>query len=472
MVDVRTRFAPSPTGYLHIGGARTALFNWLFSRHHGGKFILRIEDTDRLRSTEQFSQEICESLAWLGLDWDGGPYYQSQRSHIYHDHIEKLLKEGKVYRCYCTPHELEERRKKARADGKKPKYDRRCRELTRAPDKPAAMRLKAPQHGTTQVDDLVRGAVAFENAELDDLILCRADGVPTYNFVVVVDDATMGISHVIRGDDHLNNTPRQMLIYQALGYQPPQFAHVPLILGQDKTRLSKRHGATSVLAYKEMGYLPEALVNFLVRLGWSHGDQEIFSRQELIEKFSLASVGKSAGVFNLEKLTWLTMHYIKTADTGKLAGLLLPFLKERGLAAEPGGYLNRAVDSLKERSKTLVEMADQAQFYFTEEIEYQPKAARKFLTPEMGDILSRFIDSFQQLASFRAEDIETVFKNIQESSEKSLTQLAQATRVALTGGTVSPGIYETMEILGRDRVIKRLTRAADFVRQQGEEVSP
>ena len=339
---VRTRFAPSPTGHLHIGSARTALFNWLFARHHGGVFVLRIEDTDRARSTEESTRAILEAMEWLGLDWDEGPLYQSQRTDIYREHIELLLSQDKAYRCYCDPDELEAKRKEAQKQGGKPKYDGTCRELTAVhADKPFAIRFRAPQSGQTEVNDLIKGKVVFENAELDDLIICRRDGTPTYNFVVVVDDVTMKISHLIRGDDHLNNTPRQILLYQALDYPLPQFAHMSLTLGKDRARLSKRHGATAVMSYKELGYLPQALINFIVRLGWSCGDEEIFSTDELIEKFTLDNVGKAAGIFNPDKLDWLNSHYIKQESEPKLAELLIPFLEKRDIRIDDKDYLVR-----------------------------------------------------------------------------------------------------------------------------------
>ena len=329
MTSVRTRFAPSPTGYLHIGGARTALFNYLFARHHGGKFILRIEDTDRERSTTEAIEAILQALRWLQLDWDEGPFYQTQRFPLYRERIQKLLAEGRAYPCVCTPEELEAKRQAAQREKRKPAYDGTCRPKKGAipplpKDKPYAVRFRSPQTGTTVVDDAVKGRVVFENRELDDLIIARSDGTPTYNFCVVVDDIDMGITHIIRGDDHLSNTPRQILLYQALGHVPPQFAHVPLILGLDKARLSKRHGATSVTAYRDMGYFPAALVNYLVRLGWSHGDQEIFSREELIEKFTLEEVGKSAGAFNPEKLVWVNFYYMKTRPLSQLAEEIVP----------------------------------------------------------------------------------------------------------------------------------------------------
>jgi glutamyl-tRNA synthetase len=330
MIKIRTRFPPSPTGFLHIGGARTALFNWLFARQQGGSFILRIEDTDQARSTDEATRAILEGLEWLGLDWDEGPFFQSQRTEIYRQFISDLLDQGKAYYCDCSSELLEKKRETARATGRKPKYDGTCRKKALGPGPQTVVRLKNPLTGSTGFDDLIRGPIVFPNEELDDLILARSDGSPTYHLAVVVDDITMEITHIIRGDDHLNNTPRQIQIYQALGRPLPFFGHVPMILGADKTRLSKRHGATSVLAYKEMGFLPQALINYLVRLGWAHGDEEIFSRQEMIEKFSLSQVGKSAGVFNQEKLLWLNSHYIKESDNRELAVLLAPFLQGKG----------------------------------------------------------------------------------------------------------------------------------------------
>jgi len=461
---VRTRFAPSPTGYLHIGSARTALFNWLFAKHHGGAFILRIEDTDKARSTEESTSAILEAMKWLGLTWDEGPFYQSRRTEVYREHLERLLKQGKAYHCYCDPDELEEKRKQAFSKGEKPKYDGTCRELTEGyPDKPYAIRFKAPLSGTTEVNDLTKGKIVFENSELDDLILCRRDGTPTYNFVVVVDDATMEITHIIRGDDHLNNTPRQILLYQALDYSLPKFAHMPLTLGKDKARLSKRHGATSVMAYKEMGYLPQAVNNFIVRLGWSCGDQEIFRMDELVEKFTLENVGKSAGVFNPDKLNWLNGHYIKEEADESLAGLLVPFLEKRGFKVDDRQYLCKVVKGFKERAKTLEEMADKASFYFRDELDYEPKAANKFLTPEMAGVFAEVIDFFEEAGDFSKESIETIFDGIKDTHTLSLSKLAQAHRVALTGGTVSPGIFDVISTLGKEKVIKRLRDAKAFI---------
>ncbi|MEK7210191.1 MAG: glutamate--tRNA ligase, partial [Candidatus Binatota bacterium] len=392
MATVRTRFAPSPTGYLHIGGARTALFNYLFARHHGGKFILRIEDTDRERSTPEAIEAILQALKWLKLDWDEGPFFSTERFPLYKQRIQTLLEKGKAYPCVCTPGELEAKRQAALKDKRKPVYDGTCRpkgnsqpsaisaQLS-AKEMPYVIRFLAPKSGSTVVEDKVKGGVVFENSELDDLILARSDGTPTYNFCVVVDDIDMAITHIIRGDDHLANTPRQILLYEALGHPPPQFAHVPLILGLDKARLSKRHGATSVMAYQDMGYFPEALVNYLVRLGWSHGDQEIFSPEELIEKFALEEVGSSAGVFNPEKLLWLNFHYLKSRPLSQLADEVIPFIEAKGYPRpRDRGWLEKMLATLRERAKTLTELVDLAHFYLTDEISLEEKAAKKFLT--------------------------------------------------------------------------------------------
>jgi glutamyl-tRNA synthetase len=468
-MPVRTRFAPSPTGYLHIGGVRTALFNWLFARHHGGSFILRIEDTDVARSSQEYLAAILDGLKWLDLEWDEGPYFQSQRAQLYREHVEQLLAAGKAYRCYCTPEELEERRQQALAEGRKPKYDGRCRGRTDQPaDLPFAIRFKTPQEGETIVDDLIKGQVSFANEELDDLIIMRSDNTPTYNFVVVVDDALMGITYVIRGDDHLNNTPRQVHLYEALGYPTPAFAHLPLIMGEDRTRLSKRHGAASVTAYQEMGYMPHALVNYLARLGWSHGDQEVFSREELIAKFSLEGTGRSAGIFNPDKLLWLNAHYLKEGDPQEIAQELIPFLHQRGIKAEPNGRLGKVVQSLQPRAKTLVEMAEMAEFYFRDDFSYDEKGSRKFLRPELSTFLVSLLEEFRGSEDFDEANLERRFRRLTEQQGLKLNQAAQGVRVALTGKTVSPGLFEVMEGIGRERVIKRLERALGYIGSQRE----
>jgi glutamyl-tRNA synthetase len=464
MAKVRTRFAPSPSGYLHIGGARTALFNYLFAHQQGGAFVLRIEDTDRERSTPESIQAILDSLRWLALDWDEGPVFQSERSALYREHVERLLSSGRAYRCTCTPEELEEKRKAALATGRKPVYDRQCRDRRDAPaGLPFTIRFKAPLAGETAVEDLIKGRVLFQNAELDDLIIVRSDGTPTYNFCAVVDDASMDITHIIRGEDHLSNTPRQIQMYLALGYAPPSFAHVPLILGLDRARLSKRHGATSVLAYRDLGYLPEALNNYLARLGWSHGDQEIFSPGELLEKFSLAQVGRAAGVFNPEKLEWVNFQHLKQMPPERLAERTLPYVAQRGWTVPADRTrLERVVAALQERSKTLVELVDSARFFFRDDIEIDPAAADKHLGGANLAALRDLRESLAALGDWSVPGIQRAFEVVLERHHLKLGKLAQPVRVALTGSTVSPGIFEVAEAVGRERVLARLDRALDI----------
>ena len=457
---VRVRFAPSPTGHLHIGGARTALFNWLFARHHNGKFILRIEDTDRSRSTEEYIESIIESIKWLGLDWDEGPFRQTDRMETYRTYAYKLLEEGKAYRCYCTPEELEERRQKAMKEGKPPRYDRRCREIKETLDKPFAIRFKMPLEGETVVNDLVKGTVTFKNIEIEDLVILRSDGTPTYNFCVVVDDFEMKITNVIRGEDHLNNTPKQIHIYQSLGINPPEFAHIPMILGTDRARLSKRHGATSVLAYRDEGYLPEALVNFLARLGWSYGDQEIFTREELIKYFNLEQVGKANAVFNAEKLLWLNSEYIKLTPEERLFELVKPFLVNEGYLKENVDikWACRAIKSLKERCRTLKELAHAMRYYLLDYVDIEPKAKEKYINPETIPIIKEITEKLAQLNDFTQDKIEKIFMDIVNERGLKLGQVAQPIRVVITGSTVSPGIYEVLEIVGKEKTLKRLRR--------------
>lgn len=462
--SVKVRFAPSPTGFLHIGGVRTALFNWLFARHHGGQFVLRIEDTDHERSTEESIAEIIESMRWLGLDWDDGPFRQTERQKLYSEKVNQLFDAGKAYRCYCTPEELDKKRGEAQKKGLKPKYDGTCRERADQPEGiPSVVRFKAPIEGSVVVEDLLRGKVVFDITELDDLILQRTDGSPTYNFVVVVDDADMGITHVVRGDDHLSNTPRQCLLYDALNFPRPQFAHISMILGQDKTRLSKRHGATSVLAYRDMGYLSSAMINYLARLGWSHGDQEIFSQEEMIQLFSFDSVNTSAAVFDPDKLSWLNEHYIKNTPPKELALHLEPFLISKGILQEDHGLnveeIAKVIPSLNQRAKTLAEMAEKSTFYFKKEVEFDEKAKAKFLVPEVRPLLEKAIVGLSQLDSFSAEEIEALFNQVVKEEGVKLGKLAQPIRVALTGATVSPGIYDVILLLGKEESLKRLNQA-------------
>ncbi len=456
----RTRFAPSPTGYLHIGGARTALFNFLFARHTGGTFVLRIEDTDRERSTDASIDAILTSLQWLEIGWDEGPFFQSQRTPQYIAALERMLSEGKAYRCYCSAELLDAKRKAALAAGRKPAYDGTCRDLPPRGDAPHVVRFRGPKEGETVIDDLVKGRVVFRNDELDDLILLRTDGTPTYNFCVVVDDVEMRITHVLRGDDHLANTPRQILMYQALGAPLPAFGHVPLILGPDKTRLSKRHGAMAVTAYRDMGFLSDAVVNYLVRLGWSHGDQEIFSRAELVEKFAIDAVGKSAGVFDIEKMLWLNGHYLRQLAPEDLARAVRPFIEERGLPV-PGDerWLAKAVATVQERAKTLIEVVDLARFYLVDEIPIDPAAAAKLLKPPIKPALQDLRDALARIEPWDVETLTAAFNEVIARHGLALGKVAQPVRVAVTGTSASPGIFEVLDVLGRERTLGRLDAA-------------
>lgn len=460
--EIRTRFAPSPTGFLHIGGARTALFSWLYARHSGGKFVLRIEDTDQERSTDESTKAILDAMSWLGLNWDEGPYFQAQRVDLHRQMVQKLIEEGKAYFCTCTPAELEAKRKQALATGRKPKYDGTCRDKKLTKSAGSVVRFRSMQAGATVVEDLIKGNISFNNDELDDLIIERGDGYPTYNFAVVIDDALMKITHVIRGDDHVNNTPRQILMYQALGFDVPKFAHVPMILGADKARLSKRHGATSVMAYKEMGFLPESLVNYLVRLGWAHGDQEIFSLPELVNLFSLEAVGKSPAVFNPEKLLWLNAHYIKEAKAETIYEEMKP-LWPAGVNKDDADFLRKVIADLQPRSKTLVDLAATAGFYFAQKVQYEEDAARKFLTPEIAPHLTAVAAGLSSLENFSKEGIDQYLQAFVQEREIKLKTIAQPLRVALTGKTVSPGIDEVMVTLGRGRVVSRIEEARGYI---------
>lgn len=471
MNSIRTRFAPSPTGYLHIGGARTALFNYLFARHSGGKFILRIEDTDRERSTPEAIRAILDSMKWLELDYDEGPFYQTERYDLYKDRIKELLFKGTAYPCVCTAAELEAKRQLAMKEKRKPMYDGTCRPpegvIPALPiDKPYTVRFRSPATGTTVVKDLIKGEVVFDNRELDDLIIARSDGTPTYNFCVVVDDIDMTISHIIRGDDHLANTPRQIQLYEALGHPLPQFAHVPLILGTDKARLSKRHGATSVMAYRELGYFPEAVVNYLVRLAWSYGDQEIFSHQELIEKFTLENVGRSAGVFNPEKFLWVNFQYLKSRPLAQLADEIVPYIQAKGYPVPSDKqWLEKMLATLRERAKTLTELVDAAHYYLSDDIVLDRKAAAKFLTQDTLAPMQTLNEKLAALSDFSEPAIEEAFSAALSEHQLPMGKLAQPVRVALTGGTVSPGIHEVIAVLGKERTIRRLENALHFIRQ-------
>jgi glutamyl-tRNA synthetase len=468
MKPVVTRFPPSPTGFLHLGNARTAIFNWLYARHMRGKFVLRIEDTDRERSTQEAIEVIFDSLEWLGVDWDEGPYYQTARLDIYSEYIEKLIETGHAYYCTCTPDEIEAMRKKAMAAGGKPRYDGTCRDKGLDNTDNAVVRFKAPQAGTTVVEDVIKGNIVFQNDELDDFVLVRSDGIPTYNFAVVIDDITMNVNTVIRGDDHVMNTPKQILLYHALQRPLPVFGHVPMVLGADRSRFSKRHGAVSVTAYRDMGILPDAMLNYLVRLGWSHGDQEFFSRQELIEVFDIEHIGRSAGVFDTEKLLALNADHIQATPTAELVQPLSPFMKDHGIAIEAGSFIERVIDTLKPRSKTLRDMAQQALFYYIEDITYEEKAAHKFLKPAALEPIRVLIDQLASLETFSEENLETAFKAVMEETGLKLGKIAQPVRVALTGRTASPGIFEITSILGKERVIARLKKAIRFIEEKSD----
>ena len=463
MDTIITRFPPSPTGYLHIGGARTALFNWLYARKTKGKFVLRIEDTDQARSTDESTQAILDSLNWLGIDWDEGPYFQTQRHDIYNEYIDKLVESGHAYHCSCSKEEVDAMREEAKAKGLKPMYNGKCRNLGLKRGENTVVRLRTPDTGVTVVKDIVKGDTAFQNAEIDDFIIQRSGGMAMYNLAVVVDDLTMGINTIIRGDDHLVNTPKQMLIYQALGDIMPTFGHVPMVLGADKARLSKRHGAMSVSEYQKMGYLPDAMINYLVRLGWSHGDQEFFTREELIEKFDLEHLGRSASMFDMDKLTALNAKHIQAKSPAELAPHLLPLLAEQGIEAADDAFTHGVIETLQPRSKTLVDMVEAAKFYYAEEVEYDEKAAKKFLKPETAALLKRCADDLEALTDFTEPAMEEIFKAVMAEMELGFGKIAQPLRVAVTGGTVSPGIFEMLIALGQATTVARLRKAIAFI---------
>jgi glutamyl-tRNA synthetase len=462
MPNVRSRFAPSPTGYLHIGGARTALFSYLFARGRGGTFLLRIEDTDRERSTSESVQAIFDGLRWLRIDWDEGPFFQSQRTNLYKKAVEELIRRGGAYRCYCGAEELDRKREAALREGRKPAYDRTCRNRTDRPDRPFAIRFRAPEWGETAFQDIIKGRVAFQNEELDDLIIARSDGSPTYNFCVVVDDVTMEITHVIRGNDHLSNTPKQILCYEALGYPLPVFAHIPMILGPDRKRLSKRHGATSVLAFRDEGFLPEAMVNYFARLGWAHGDQEVFTRDELIQLFDLRDVGATPAIFDRTKLEWLNQVWMKRlaedpADRQRLAAqALAPHVERLGIAAPADRLLLAAVATLTERAKTLAEMAEQGRFYFEAPAAYDPDALRKLLTAATAARLDRLLRRLQGLEPWDTVTLEGAFRQLAAELGVKLVDLAQPVRLALSGRTASPPLFDVMAVLGPEETLGRL----------------
>lgn len=463
-MTVKTRFAPSPTGFLHLGGVRTALFSWLYARHFGGRFVLRIEDTDRERSTDESIQAILDGLAWVGIDYDEGPFRQMARLDRYQEVAASMLSAGTAYRCYCSREELEAMRAAQVAKGENPRYDGRCRNrAAAAPGLKSVVRFRNPDEGTVTVHDLVRGDVTFRNADLDDLILVRSDGVPTFHFGVVVDDADMEITHVIRGDDHLTNTPRQINLMQALHWPVPTYAHLPMILGADGARLSKRHGAVNVLEYRERGYLPDAMLNYLVRLGWSHGDQEIFSREEMIRLFDIGAVNAAASRFNPEKLTWLNQQYIKAAQPEAIAPQLAAQFQRRGVDWRAGPALERVIDAYRERATTLDEIVDAAWYLYSDFGAPDEKAARQHLKPPVKGVLETLCARFAALSEWSRERIHGAMAEVATEAGVGFGKIGQPVRVAVTGGTVSPPIDVTVELVGQARTIERLRAAIRLI---------
>lgn len=461
-MTMRTRFAPSPTGVLHIGGARTALFNWLLARRHGGAFVLRIEDTDTERSTRESIDQIIEAMSWLGLEADEGPFLQTDRLERYRAVSRQLLDAGLAYRCYCSREELAAMREEQRSRGLKPRYDGRCRSGTAAvPGVNPVVRFKTPVGGSVRVGDRIRGEVVFENSELDDLVILRSDGIPTYNFSVVVDDADMGITHVIRGDDHLNNTPRQINIMAVLDLRPPEYAHVPMILGPDGSRLSKRHGSVSVLEYREAGYLPEAVLNYMVRLGWSHGDQELFDVDEMVGAFSLEQVNESAASFDPDKFLWVNEQWLRRVPCARLSPLLARFMD--GFDLEEGPPLEEIVEVQRHRASTLVEMAEKSGFIYTEPEAYAPKAAKQHLRGVALPVLERLQARLGDLGEWTVETTQAAVESVADELQLKMGKVAQPLRVAVTGEAASPGIGQTLALIGREKTLKRLARAVEFV---------
>ena len=467
-MSVKTRFAPSPTGYLHIGGARTALFSWLYAKQQGGEFILRIEDTDLERSTEESVQAIFDGMKWLGLSHDEGPYYQTKRFDRYKEVIEQFLSEGKAYRCTCTRERLDALREQQMADKQKPRYDGCCRDKNIQADcgEDFVIRFRNPTDGNVVIDDLVKGQVTVSNQELDDLIIARTDGTPTYNLTVVVDDMDMGLTHVIRGDDHLNNTPRQINMYEALGAGLPKFAHVPMILGEDGKRLSKRHGAVGVMQYFEDGYLPEALLNYLVRLGWSHGDEEVFTREQMLEVFSLEGLNKSPSTFNPEKLLWLNQHYIKTIDADSLAERLQVYMDKAGIESSQGPALAAWVEAFRERAKTLVEMAELARPYYQDFDEYNAGAVKKHMKEAAIKPLQELLAAYTALEDWQGPVLHDIVQQTADKLEVGMGKVGMPLRVAVVGAGMSPAIDVTLELIGRERTLQRLEKAIAFLQEK------
>lgn len=463
-MKIRTRFAPSPTGFLHIGGARTALFSWLYARKMGGDFILRIEDTDRERSTQESVDAILEGMEWLGLDYDEGPFYQTDCFDRYKEIVQQLLDDGHAYHCYCSKEELETLRDKQWAAKEKPRYDGRCfgRTEQREGVEPV-VRFRNPQEGSVVFDDLIRGRIKINNSELDDLIIARSDGTPTYNLTVVIDDLDMDITHVVRGDDHINNTPRQINIIRTLGKEPPLYAHVPMILGDDGKRLSKRHGAVGVMQYRDDGYLPDALVNYLVRLGWSHGDQELFSRKEMMELFALEDVNKAASAFNTEKLQWLNQQYLKDENADEVASYLQWHFDDQGIDASKGPALTEVIGALNERAKTLKELASSARYFYEDFETYEEKAAKKQFKQGTDAVLSALLEQLEAVDVWELKPIHAAIMAVCEQLELKLGKVGSPLRVAVTGTAMSPSLDITLKLIGRERVLQRISDAVTYI---------
>ncbi len=460
-MSIRTRFAPSPTGYLHIGGARTALFCYLFARQHGGEFVLRIEDTDLERSTESSVQAILDGMQWLGLDYDEGPYFQTKHFDRYREVVAQLMESGHAYHCYCTPAELDAMRELAMANKQKPRYNGYWRDRTDTPPEGVdpVVRFRNPLDGDVVINDAVKGDIVVSNAELDDLIIMRSDGTPTYNLTVVVDDMDMKISHVIRGDDHVNNTPRQINILKALGAELPVYAHLPMILGEDGKRLSKRHGAVSVMQYKEDGYLPQALLNYLVRLGWSHQDQELFTMDEMQKLFSLEAVNRSGSVFDNKKLDWVSQHYLTTIPKEELASALSPYVAASGVDTSNGPELGDVADLLRDRAKTLLDMAEATTYFYAAPTEYDAKASKKQFKAATAPVLGAISEAFESLDAWNAESIQAAMDATVAKLDIGFGKLGQPLRLAVTGGTASPSMDQTLAMLAKEDVIQRIKTA-------------
>lgn len=460
-----TRFPPSPTGYLHIGGARTALYSWLHARKNAGQFILRIEDTDLERSTEESVQAILDGMQWLGLDYDAGPFYQTQRFDRYKEVVDQLLQQGQAYHCQCSKERLDEMREQQKAAGVKPKYDGRCRELGLSDSSNTVVRFKNPLDGDVIIHDLVKGNIAISNKELDDLVIARPDGVPTYNLTVVVDDMDMEITHVIRGDDHVNNTPRQINILNALGAKLPLYGHVPMILGEDGGRMSKRHGAVGVMQYRDDGFLPEALLNYLVRLGWSHGDQELFTMDELLTLFNIEDVSRSPSTFNPEKLLWVNQEKIKALGPKELLEKSQWHFAQAGVVPEPDDFSVAVIGLIQERCKTLIDVVEQSRFFFSEVGDYDAAAVKKWVKPVSPDLLDSLIAKLEAVDDWRAENIQAAVQAVVDGHEVGFAKVAQPVRIAVTGNTVSPSIDQTLELLGKTTSMNRLANGLTYFKQ-------